>query len=92
MKVCSTSLSGDNNRSFSGYHNHSSCRRKGNGFDDYVRFGFIYIGKTDDMQKPQCMLCETVSPTQIWTHLRCKNTSTADMAGPVAGHNEKFAS
>ena len=28
--------------------------------DDYVRVGFTCIGKTEDLQKTQCMLCDTV--------------------------------
>jgi len=51
--------------------------------DDYVRFGFICIGQTEDFQNPQCMICETVFSGSIVSHLNCKSTLITNMAEPV---------
>jgi len=63
-----------------------SKKRKWN--DDYVCFGFTCIGKTEDLQKTQCVFCENVfsntnlKPSQLqhvdilWTMMKniCKQT------------------
>ena len=54
-------------------------KRKWN--DDYVRFGFTCIEKTEDLQKPQGILCETVFSNANLKPSKLKNTSTTDMTG-----------
>ncbi|CAM1324282.1 ZBED8 (predicted) [Pycnogonum litorale] len=61
-----------------------SKKRKWN--DDYVRFGFTCTGKPEDLQKPQCMLCDTVfsnanlKPSKLQEHFNNRHGG-ADLAG-----------
>nr|XP_053635382.1 protein ZBED8-like [Cherax quadricarinatus] len=65
-----------------------SKKRKWN--DDYVRFGFTCNGKTEDLQKPQCIICGNVfsnanlKPSKLQEHFNNQHGGAN-----VAGHDFK---
>jgi len=50
--------------------------------DNYVHFGFTCIGKTEDLQKPQCMLCEPVFSNADLKHSKLEEHFNNRHGGP----------
>jgi len=53
------------------------------GHNPCVRFDLNCLGKTEICKSLSACSVKLFPPTQIWSNLRCKNTSTSDMSGPI---------